>query len=255
MAKNDLGLIKTKNLNLALGAIYFLQAVAVLIWAKATTVPVFSGHAAYDELSGGLGPAVRHLFDVRLSYLVVLLLLVSAVFHLLQATFRRKTHEAALKKKISRGRWLHFGISATLMVWVLALLSGINELSLLLLIGGFVATSKFFAYRMEITFNKDKKPTWAILHLAVITAGLALLPLVMSKIGTIIFGQTSFGALLYWAYAAVFATFAGFLLVESKYYHKKAPFSDYGYIDRAYSLVYLFGQTALTWLIFAGSLR
>ena len=105
------------------------------------------------------------------------------------------------------------------------------------------------------TFNKDKKPTWAILHLAVITAGLALLPLVMSKIGTIIFGQTSFGALLYWAYAAVFATFAGFLLVGSKYYHKKAPFSDYGYIDRAYSLVYLFGQTALTWLIFAGSLR
>ena len=250
MAKKDAGLVKTKKLNLVLGVIYFFQAVAVLIWAKATTVPVFSGHAAYDELSGGLAPAVRHLFDIRLSYLIVLMLLVSTAFHLLQATFRRKTHEAALKKKNSRGRWLHFGIASTLMVWSLAILSGINELSLLILMAGFIALSKFFSYRMELTFVKDKKPTWAILHLVLITGGLALLPLIMTKIGTIVFGQTTFGALLYWAYAAVFATFAVFLLVEAKYYHKKGRYGDYLYTDRIYSLIYFFGQTALTWLIF-----
>lgn len=244
-----------RNFNLVLAIAYFLQAIAVIVWAKPATVPLFSGHAAFDELSGGLAPAARHLFDIKLSYLLILMLVIAGLFHLLQATIKRKAHEAALKKKISRGRWIEFGLAASLMVWVLGLLGGINELSLLILIAGFVAVSKFFSYRMELTFIKDKKPSWMILWLGLTTGGLALLPLLIYKTGTFVFGQTGLPRLLHWAFLTTLLTFAAFVAVEIKYYKKSGRWSDYLYADRAYSLIYLFGQTALTWLIFAGFLR
>src|SRR5688572_24038138 len=104
--KTELSNEKLQNLrmwNLRFAALFALQAIAIGIIGTAQSFPVTTQYLAVDalasEATGGetLAAATRHLFDIRLSWVVAAFLLAFAVAHLAMATFYRKRYEARMQ--------------------------------------------------------------------------------------------------------------------------------------------------------------
>ena len=91
--------------------------------------------------------------DYSLKTIVILIFFITALFHLYY--YKSNNYYKEVAKGYNRYRWVEYGITATLMIFVLAVISGIKELytTLLLVCSSIVLMS--FGYFFEM--NKDKK--------------------------------------------------------------------------------------------------
>ena len=234
--------------NLAVGALHLGQAVAVFVLATDFAIPVTRSLPTGPP---GTPPAAPEaLFDLRIGAAVVVFLVLAAVDHLLTGTVLRARYEDDLRKGINRFRWVEYSASATLMVVLIALYTGIDGISALIGIAGANVAMILFGWLQESAnppgrARRTMRPFWFGC-----VAGIAP----WLAIGYNLVAADQVPGFVVGIFVSLFLFFNSFAVNQWLQYREVGPWRSYAFGERAYLVLSLVAKSGLAWQIFAGSL-
>ena len=234
--------------NLALTLLHLGQAVAVIVLATSFAVTVTRSLPTGPP--GTQPTAPEALFDLPIGSAVALFLMLAALDHLLTATVLRRTYDHDLRNGINRFRWVEYSFSATVMVVLIALYSGIDGISALIGIAGANVAMILFGWLQESANPPGRstvtmKPFWFGC-----VAGVA--PWV--AIGYNLVAAEEVPGFVVGIFVSLFLFFNSFALNQWLQYRQVGPWRSYAFGEKAYLVLSLVAKSALAWQIFAGSL-
>jgi hypothetical protein len=246
-----------RKFNLVMALLHAIQGTVVLFIADANKglQPITTNHLTYNKDTNSLVSATHHLFDVNLAWFVVAFFFMSALAHLFIATKYRKTYEADLKVGINKARWFEYAFSASTMMVAIGFLSGIFDLSSLIMIFALDFVMNMMGLVME-THNKDsKKPNWTSYIIGCIAGVVPWIVFGLYVWGATVYGSQGVPTFVYYIYGSIFLFFNSFAINMYLQYKKKGKWADYLYGERVYIILSLVAKSALAWQVFAGTLR
>lgn len=246
--------------NIGLAILHAVQGILIVVLSQGSNVTVSTSYLTLDPLlsQGGqpvLAAASTNLFTLNLGYLVAAFFFMSAIAHTVIATVYRKGYEADLKKGINKVRWIEYAFSASTMMVAIAVLSGVYDLSSLLMIFSLVAIMNLMGLVMELWNQTTKQTNWLSY---VIGCFAGIVPWIVFAIyvwGATVYGSGNIPTFVYWIYLSIFIFFNSFAINMYLQYKKKGKWADYLYGERVYMILSLVAKSALAWQVFAGTLR
>jgi hypothetical protein len=234
--------------NLALTLLHLAQAVAIVVLATDFAVTVTRSLPTGPPGTPAGSP--ESLFDVPIGPAVGFFLALAALDHLLTATAGRRTYEEDLRAGINRFRWVEYSFSATLMVVLIALYTGIDGLSALLGIAGANVAMILFGWLQEAANPPDRTTTTMKPFWFGCVAGAA--PWV--AIGYNVVAAETVPGFVVGIFVSLFVFFFSFALNQWLQYQQVGPWRRYAFGEKVYLVLSLVAKSALAWQIFAGSL-
>lgn len=239
--------------NIGVGAVHLIQALAILALSNDFAIPVQA--KVQDGPPGTELTIDKVFFDLRFSVAIALFLLLAAADHLLMAAPRvERWYRTNLARGINPARWAEYSISASLMIVLIAMLPGINNLYALIGLFAVNAAMILFGWLMELTNRPDRETTswwpFAFGCVAGIVPWIAI---------TIAFtsSQTEGGGVpgfVYGIFVSLFLLFNCFALNQWLQYRRRGRFADYLYGEKVYLVLSLVAKSALAWQVYAGTL-
>ena len=235
--------------NLAAAGLHAAQAVAVVVLANQFSLPV---RARY--MTGPPGPGVGQqtvtLFSVRFAWAIAAFFGLSALAHLFVAGPGWDSYKAQLTRGRNPYRWLEYSLSASIMVVLIAMLVGIDDIAALIALVGVNASMIGFGWMQERyeTPGASMQPFW-------IGCLAGAIPWI--AIGVYLIGP---GANLhppgfvYGIFFSIFAAFNCFPVNQWLQYRRVGRWKDYLVGERAYVTLSLVAKSLLAWQIFASTL-
>ncbi|MDX9739537.1 MAG: heliorhodopsin HeR [Candidatus Dojkabacteria bacterium] len=243
--------------NLFMSALHFLQACAVFFLSDPDkgNVPITLTFLKFDAVLTKLVPATEELFTVNLAWFVIAFFLLSSLAHLFIATTYRKKYESDLKIGINRVRWFEYALSASVMMVAISLLSGIYDISSLVMIFALDAVMNLLGLAMEKENQGKEKPNWLTFIIGCVAG---IVPWIV--FGIYVYGSSKFGGgnipdFVYWIYVSIFIFFNSFAINMVLQYKKIGAWKDYLYGEKAYIVLSLVAKSLLAWQVFGGTLR
>jgi Heliorhodopsin len=246
--------------NLVLAGLHLFQFAAMLVLSLArdplVTAPVTSAYLAYDPSTRTLSDASRPLFELPIGPAVAAFLLLSAIAHLTMALPARRWYEARLARGQNPIRWIEYAFSSSLMIIVIASLSGVREIGTLIAIFGANAGMILFGWSMEAANEGRARPQWLHFVFGSVT-GVVPWIVIGVALGTAATAPGAVGipGFVIAIYISMFITFNIFALNMVLQNARVGPWRDYGYGERAYMILSLVAKTLLAWQVWAGTLR
>jgi len=243
--------------NLLMAALHFIQACIVFFISSPDKgiVPITINYLQFDQVTRKLLPVTKELFTVNLAWFVVAFFLLSSLAHLFIGTVYKKKYEANLLLGINKVRWFEYAFSASIMMIAISLLSGIYDLSSLVMIFTLDAIMNLLGFAMEKENQGKAKPNWLTFILGCIAG---IVPWIVY--GIYVYGASQYGGgniptFVYWIYVSIFLFFNSFAVNMVLQYKKVGPWKDYLYGERVYIILSLVAKSLLAWQVFAGTLR
>jgi hypothetical protein len=243
--------------NIWLAAVLALQGVAILALSAVRSFPVTTSFLGVNTLASQsksqavLATGVHHLFDINLAYLVAGFFFIAAIAHGLAATKLRDTYEKYLKKGSNPIRWIEYAFSASTMLLVTAVFSGMVDISSLVMLFALSGLLQLLALVMELRGTQKEA------MLIYVAGGIAgIVPWLV--LGAYLLSAQLYGNLpgyVVAAYGVTLVFFIGLGATATLQYRKKGKWADYLFGERMFMILGLLAKTALAWLVFAGSLR
>jgi hypothetical protein len=234
--------------NMALTLLHVGQAVAVVVLATDFAVTVTRSLPTGPPGTPPGSPEA--LFDLPIGAAVAAFLALAALDHLLTATAFRRTYDDDLRAGINRFRWVEYSFSATLMVVLIALYTGIDGISALIGIAGANVAMILCGWLQEFVNPPGRstvtmKPFWFGC-----IAGAA--PWV--AIGYNLVAAEQVPGFVVGIFVSLFLFFNSFALNQWLQYRQVGRWRSYAFGERGYLVLSLVAKSALAWQIFAGSL-
>ncbi len=240
-----------------MAALHFMQAVAVMLISDPNKgiVPITVNFLRFDVMTKKLFPATEQIAEVNLAWFIVIFFLICSFAHLFIATVYRKSYEKNLALGINKVRWYEYALSASVMMIAISFLSGIYDLSSLVMIFTLDALMNLLGLVMEIVNSKATKVSWLSYILGCVAGAVPWL-----VFGIYVFSAREFGGgnipdFVYWIYVSIFIFFNSFAVNMILQYKKVGPWKDYLYGERVYIILSLVAKSLLAWQVFAGTLR
>jgi hypothetical protein len=177
-------------------------------------------------------------------------LALAALDHLLTATVFRRTYDDDLRAGINRFRWVEYSFSATLMVVLIALYTGIDGISALIGIAGANVAMILFGWLQESANPPGRSSVTMTPFWFGCIAGVA--PWV--AIGYNLAAADEVPGFVIGIFISLFLFFNSFALNQWLQYREVGPWRSYAFGEKAYLVLSLVAKSALAWQIFAGSL-
>lgn len=234
--------------NLGLTILHLAQAVAIVVLAGDFAISVTSTFPAGPP--GTPQPAPSTLFDIPIGWATAIFLALAALDHLLTATVARPVYESDLKRGINRFRWVEYSFSATLMVILIGLYSGISGIDAIIAIAGANVAMILFGWTQELMNPPGREWTTMLPFWFGTIAGLA--PWV--AIGVNVIGAETVPGFVYGIVVAQFVFFFSFGLNQWLQYRGIGRWSNYAFGEKGYLVLSLVAKSVLAWQIFGGSL-
>jgi hypothetical protein len=234
--------------NLGLTLLHAAQAVAVLILATDFAITVTSSFPQGPP--GTEAPAPESLFEVRVGWAIAVFLVLAAVDHLITASVGRATYESDLRGGINRFRWVEYSFSATLMVLLISMYSGITGINALIAIAGANVAMILFGWVQERMNPPGRASTTMLAFWFGTVVGLA--PWIAIAVNFA--GADEVPGFVYGIFVVQATFFFSFGLNQWLQYRGVGPWSDYAFGEKAYLVLSLGAKSALAWQIFGGSL-
>lgn len=234
--------------NLALTVLHLGQAVAVLVLATDFAITITQTLPTGPPGSTPASPEA--LLDLPIGATIAVFLLLASLDHLLTATAARRTYERDLRAGINRFRWMEYAVSATIMVVLIALYSGVVDIAALIGIIGANVAMILFGWLQESanppgSATRTMKPFWFGC-----VAGAA--PWI--AIGFNIVAAEEVPGFVVGIFVSLFVFFNSFALNQWLQYREVGPWRSYAFGEKAYLVLSLVAKSALAWQIFGGSL-
>lgn len=234
--------------NLGLTLLHLAQALLILVLADDFAVAITS---SFPEGPPGTPlPAPKAMFEVRIGSAVALFLGLAALDHLLTATAARQVYERDLRRGINRFRWVEYSFSATLMIILIGLYSGITSIDAVIAIAGANVAMILFGWLQEVTNPPGRMSTSMLPFRFGALVGIA--PWI--AIGVNVAGAETVPGFVYGIVAAQFLLFFSFGVNQWLQYREVGRWADYAFGEKAYLVLSLVAKSLLAWQIFAGSL-
>ena len=235
--------------NISLGFLHAVQAIAILALATAFALPVTG---TFVEGPPGTAPgAPTTLFEVSVAWGVALFLLLSAGFHWLVALprlFGRYT--AGLMDRHNFFRWAEYSLSSSVMIVLIALLTGISDIAAL--IGIFTANAAMIFFgAVQERYERPGGSLWPFSLGCVVGIAPWL------AIGMYLWSPGSTAeppAFVYAIFVSLFVFFNIFALNMWLQYRQVGRWRSYLFGERTYFVLSLVAKSALAWQVFAGTL-
>lgn len=243
-----------RRFNLVVGLIHLAQAVAMLILSNDFTLPVTR---TYLTGPPGTQPGVDNWFNVRLGPAVALFLFLAAADHLLMAAPGvNDWYDRMIRHGRNDARWIEYSVSASLMIVLICMISGVSDAAALLAIAGVNGAMIFFGLLMERYNRADSTQVDWLPYVYGCIAGVIPWIIVALQIWTAEKLATDGGApgFVYGIIISLFIFFNSFAVNMVLQYKGVGRWRSYAFGEKAYIVCSLVAKSALAWQIFANIL-
>ena len=264
MTENTARLRNLRTWNVGVGVLHLVQGIAILALSTGFSIAVVATVQTGPPGAPGSLSVSRTFFDFGFAIAIAVFLFLAAGDHLLMAAPRVKDwYERNLLRGINIARWVEYSISASIMILLIALLNGINNLYALMAIFGVNASMILFGLVMEkVNMGRDEVNWWPFTFgcIAGIVPWIAIVfALVTAATDTTMVdgvraNPDGVPPLVYGIVISLFLLFNCFALNQWLQYRKRGRFADYLYGEKVYLVLSLVAKSALAWQIFAGTL-
>jgi hypothetical protein len=235
--------------NLVMGLVHAAQGVAILLLSNDFALPVT---ATFMDGPPGTPPELTELFSLPIGPAVAAFLFLSAAAHWLIASpgifgwYRRN-----LERGRNYARWVEYSLSSSLMIVLIAMITGIADVAALVALFGVNAAMILFGLLME-HYEQPGRPNWLSFWFGVLAGAVPWV-----AIGLYLWSPTTQAeppAFVYAIFASLFIFFNSFAVNMVLQYRRVGPWRDYLFGESAYVLLSLVAKSALAWQVFAGTL-
>lgn len=241
-----------RRYNVIAALAHAVQAVVVVVLSNDFALPVT---ATYLEGPPGTpGGEQVQVFELPLGPAVAGFFALSALFHAIVASpwgFGRYT--AGLAQGHNYFRWVEYSLSSTLMIVLIAQITGITDVAALLGLAGVNASMILFGWLQE-KYHTPGDGGWLPFVFGCIAGAVPWLAILVYVVSP---GSTSGAeppAFVYGIIVSIFVFFNVFALIQWLQYRPVGKFADYLRGERAYITASLVAKTLLAWQIFANTL-
>jgi len=247
--------------NLVMAGLHFLQAALVYFISDPNkgVVPITINFLKFDVVTRKLLPSSTQIGEANLAWFIVIFFLICGFAHLIIATVYQKGYEKNLLLGINKVRWFEYALSASVMMVAISFLSGIYDLSSLIMIFSLDAVMNLLGLVMEQQNSAVLKAGGKVNWLSYIIGCIAgFVPWLVFAVYVYAAGQYGGGnvpTFVYWIYVSIFLFFNSFAINMVLQYKKVGPWKDYLYGERVYIILSLVAKSLLAWQVFAGTLR
>ena len=248
----DLTMARLRKVNILAGILHLVQMAAVLALSSDFALPVTATYMAGPPGSS-FAPAVI-LFSTPVGLTVAIFLGLSALFHFIVASpqfFAR--YSAGLSAQRNYFRWVEYSISSSVMIVLIAQVTGIADITALISIFGVNASMILFGWLQE-KYETPGNGGWLPFIFGCITGIVPWIALAFYVLSIGGVSDTSAPAFVYGIVFTIFVFFNSFALVQWVQYKKVGKWSDYLRGERTYITLSLIAKSALAWQIFANTL-
>lgn len=249
MVDRSAQLARLRPYNLVAGSLHLAQAVAIVVLANAFALPV---QATYMTGPPGLtvGRQPVTLFDLGFAGAIAAFFALSALAHFGVAGPGWRSYQAQLTKGRNPYRWLEYSLSASIMIVLIAMLVGINDIAALVALVGVNASMIGFGWMQERYEppGGGLGPFW-IGCLAGIIPWIAI---TIYLVGPGADAQPP--GFVYGIFFSLFVLFNCFAVNQWLQYKQIGKWKDYLAGERVYVTLSLIAKSLLAWQIFAATL-
>lgn len=174
----------------------------------------------------------------------------AALDHLLTSTVLRSRYESGLAAGINRFRWAEYSLSATVLIVLIALYTGITGLAAIIAIAGANVSMILFGWLQERMNPPGRASTSMMPFWFGCVAGAA--PWI--AIGYNLIAADQVPGFVVGIFVSLFVFFNSFALNQWLQYRQIGPWREYLFGEKCYLVLSLVAKSALAWQIFAGSL-
>ncbi len=246
---------RLRRFNFVMGLMHLAQGVLMVLLGND-----FSLDVSTFGLNGPPGTplaegTLNDVFSVPIAWATACFLFLSAFFHLLIATGAVPSYVSELRRGRNRFRWVEYALSSTLMIVLIALVTGITDLAALIAIGFVNASMILFGWLMEMTNATDKRTWWTPFWFGCV-AGIGPWIAIATYITVNVNAEGGHGppGFVYGIIFSIFVFFNAFALNQWLQYRKVGRWSDYIFGETVYIALSLVAKSVLAWQIFANTL-
>ena len=244
-----------RRFNLIMGVFHLVQGVLMLLLSNDFSLPVASSFQVFDPAVNGLVPLHDTIAQLRVGPMVAAFLFLSAIAHFSVSAPRVfPWYSRNLDKGINHARWMEYSLSASLMIVVIAMLVGIQDIASLILVFSLNATMILFGWLMELHNQYTETTSWLPYWFGVFAGVVPWIAIAVYLAGS---GNEAGGppGFVYAIFFTIFLFFNTFAVNMVLQYKRVGRWRDYLYGERAYIILSLVAKSALAWQVFGGTLR
>ncbi len=240
--------------NGVMGVFHLGQAAAMFALSNQFALPVTT-----NFISGMPGTTINTVPEIltrlQLGPMIAVFLLLSAIAHFILVLpgvfgwYRRN-----LRKGINYARWYEYSLSSSLMIVIIAMLSGMYDIASLILIFSLNACMILFGLMMELHNQTTEKTNWTAFNYGCFAGFVPWIAIAIYFLGTVSATEGAVPTFVYFILGTLFVFFFSFALNMALQYKKVGPWRDYLFGERAYIFLSLISKSALAWQIFGGTL-
>lgn len=244
---------RLRTYNASMGLLHAAQGAAVLALSNDFSLPVT---AAFLQGAPGLAESyagLEELFTINLGVGVAVFLFLSALAHFVivsPGVFGWYVENLGRHRNIAR--WFEYSLSSSVMVVLIAMLTGLSDVSALIAIFGVNASMILFGWLVERD-HEPGQPGWGLPFAFGSIAG--IVPWI--AIGLYLWSPTTEAnppTFVYWIFVSLFVFFNSFAINQVLQYRPVGRWRDYVYGEFAYVTLSLVAKSLLAWQVFAGAL-
>lgn len=247
--------VQLRKFNLISAVTLAVLAAVAGAFMKLDSYTVTVGHVTKDALRSAqntaFAPAQSAVFDVRIVWLVAGILALAAVLAVLRATKLRAYERRSLDAKVMPWRWLDLGLSGALMLELVALLSGMQELQSLKMLGILVGAAAVLAWFAERA-NAARVSSKAQFVAAALVGVVPFLIVASFLFWTEVFGMVRLPWYVYGSYVVLLAGYG--LIARTTMRLLKGKVDNYLAAERSYARLGLLTKVAFAVVLIVGLL-
>jgi len=235
--------------NLIVGMILAVQALAIALLTNGFTVPVT---ATFMTGPPGTDPSLHHLFDFALGWGVFAFMAISAAaLFIIASPGVFDWYKANLLRNRNYGRWIEYSVSSSLMIVLIAMITGISDVAALIAIFGVNASMILFGLLME-KYESPGKPDWLAYWFGCFAGIVPWIGIAIYLWGPGV--DASPPGFVYGIFASLFLFFNVFAINMVLQYKQVGPWRDYIFGEKVYIVLSLTAKALLAWQVFSAVL-
>ena len=194
------------------------------------------------------------LFEINLGFGVVAFLAMSAFFHfLISSPWFYPRYANGLKQSHNYFRWVEYSLSSSVMIWLIAQLTGVNDAAGLIGIFAINASMIMFGAMQE----KYEKPGNGKFLPFVFGSMTGIVPWIVIGLYTLQPGSTNAAEVpgfVIGIIISLFVFFNTFAINQALQYHQVGKWKSYLQGERTYITLSLVAKSLLAWQVFSGAI-
>lgn len=242
---------KLKVFNTLSGLGFVVLIVALFTLSEQRPIEVMAKFLTPDALLSRSGDSVvtvgvRELFTIDVRWLLAIALATAAI---MRFVWLGKKYKASLEARVRASRFSLYIISLSGALLVVALLSGLRDITTLILIVGSTIVSAGIMYSIERAYAIDNVASKYLFSLAIIAAALPQLAIIVQLMNTLVFGIVSLPKAIYGMHLLLIL--AGFIFIahQLSYFMRIGRWKSYYFTEFFYGLIELFVVAGISILL------